>query len=156
METSRALLFLSLVLFFQCSPEQTELKEAEWLIGTWRDSENSKPVIYENWKRINNDEFAGSNFVIRGNDTAFVESIRLVNSSEGVRYIPRKKDENHLPVEFTTKEFSENRVVFENPRYDFPKTISYTKVTTDSLRVEIAGTKNGSGQNVFYSMVRVK
>jgi len=61
-----------------------------------------------------------------------------------------------LPVRFATKTISETQLVFENPQHDFPQTISYTKITADSLVAEISGTKNGHERKQIFPMKRVK
>ena len=105
---------------------------------------------------IDENELAGSNYLIQEGDSVILEKIQLIESPDGVKFVPRMKGKDGMTVEYKAKEFSKNRIVFEHPYSDFPKTISYTKIAADSIQTEIAGTTNGKEQKVLYSMVRVK
>ena len=42
--------------------------------------------------------------------------------------------------------------MFENPGHDFPKKISYTKITNDSLVAEISGQQQGKPASEKFAM----
>jgi hypothetical protein len=132
-----------------------DIKKAEWLIGTW---ENKTPEgsIYETWKKINDNGFSGKSYIVKEKDTIVFENIRLVQQQDGLFYIPTVKNQNDgLPVRFAIKTISEAQLIFENPQHNFPKVISYTKITADSLVAEISGTKNGQERKQTFPMKRV-
>ncbi|MBY0432721.1 MAG: hypothetical protein K2U26_01275, partial [Cyclobacteriaceae bacterium] len=90
-------------------------------------------------------------------DTTIFETVRLLQEKNSLFYIPQVKNQNGgLPVRFKEKQISDNELVFENPEHDFPQTISYTKITADSLVAEISGTKNGKERRQKFPMKRVK
>lgn len=101
------------------------IKKAEWLIGTW-ENKTPKGSIYETWSKTNDNEFSGTSYSIKENDTVVFETIRLTQEQDGLYYIPTVKNQNGgLPVRFASKAISETQLVFENPKHDFPQIISY-------------------------------
>lgn len=136
--------------------QTNDIKKAEWLIGTW---ENRTPrgKVYETWGKMNDNEFSGKSYIVRGQDTIVFETIQLVEEQDGLFYIPTVKNQNDgLPVRFANKTISETQLIFENPEHDFPQIISYTKINADSLVAEISGTKNGQDRKQTFSMKRVR
>ena len=136
--------------------QSSDIKKAEWLIGTW---ENKTPTgsMYETWRKVNDNELVGKSYRVKEKDTIVFENIRLINEPGGLFYVPTVKNQNDgLPVRFAIKTISETQMVFENEQHDFPKRISYTKISTVSLVAEISGTKNGQERKQTFPMKRVK
>jgi hypothetical protein len=133
-----------------------DIKKAEWLIGTW---ENKTPrgSIYETWSIESDIEFSGMSYIIKEKDTVVFENIRLVQEQAGLFYTPIVKNQNDgLPIRFASKTISETQLVFENQQHDFPQIISYTRITLDSIMVEISGIKAGEERKQTFPMKRVK
>lgn len=133
-----------------------QIEKAQWLIGSW---ENKTPrgSIYETWSKTNDNEFSGKSYFINEKDTIVFENIQFVQEQGRLFYIPTVKNQNNgLPVRFSSKTISETQLVFENPEHDFPQIISYTKISADSLVVEILGTKNGKETKQNFPMKRLK
>lgn len=136
--------------------QANDLFKAEWLIGTW-ENKTSRGSIYETWNKTNNHAFSGKSYSVKEKDTIVFESIRLVQEQDGLFYIPKVKNQNDgLPVLFAAKAITDNLLVFENLRHDFPQIISYTKITADSLLAEISGTRNGQERKQTFPMKRLK
>lgn len=136
--------------------QKTDITKAEWLIGTW-ENKTPKGSIYETWNKTNKTELAGKSYIVKEKDTVVFENIRLVQEKDGLFYIPTIKNQNDgFPVRFANKTISETQLVFENPQHNFQQIISYTKITSDSLVVEISGTKNGQERRQTFPMRRVK
>jgi len=136
--------------------QQSDIKKAEWLIGTW---ENKTPrgSMYESWAKISDDELSGKSYMLKEKDTVVFETIRLVQEQNSLFYIPNVKNQNGgLPVRFATKTVSDMELVFENPQHDFPQIISYTKISKDSLVAEISGIINGKERKQTFPMIRRK
>jgi hypothetical protein len=55
------------------------------------------------------------------------------------------KQNNGQAVLFTATKNTATELVFENPEHDFPKKITYTLVTPDSLYAEISGVGKKQG-----------
>lgn len=134
--------------------QKSGIKKAEWLIGTW-ENKTQRGSIYETWTKINDHELHGKSYILKEKDTIIFETIRLVQEPGGLVYIPTVKNQNNnSPVRFTSKTISDNSIVFENLKHDFPQIISYTKVSSDSLVAEISGTKNGQERKQVFPMKR--
>lgn len=147
---------VSVLALGSCSDHTAQIKNAEWLIGTW-ENKTERGIIYETWIKINNVEFYGKSYILQDKDTIVFETIRLVEEQDSLFYIPTVENQNNaLPVRFPSKFISENKLVFENIKHDFPQTISYYKIGTDSLIAEISGTKNGKETKQTFTMKRVK
>ncbi|OJU75728.1 MAG: hypothetical protein BGO09_12495 [Bacteroidetes bacterium 47-18] len=133
-----------------------EIDKAEWLIGTW-ENKTPKGSVYETWIRSNDTTFTGKSYIINEKDTVVFENIRLVQEAGGLYYMPAVSDQNDgLPVRFTAKVISARELIFENPQHDFPQTISYRKITGDSLIAEISGVIAGKERRELFPMKRIR
>ncbi len=134
----------------------SEIKKANWLIGSWQNiSENE--ISTEIWKKINDSTFAAKSFVIVKNDTVFSESIRIEQRGHSLFYIPTVKEQNQgQAVEFVLVRSNTDQLVFENSKHDFPQKISYKKITNDSILAEISGIKEGEPKNILFPFTRRK
>jgi hypothetical protein len=133
-----------------------DISQAGWLIGTW-ENKTLKGSVYETWKRLNDNEYAGKSYLIKEKDTIVFENIRLVEEQNGLFYIPVVKNQNNgLPVRFAVKTISATQLIFENPQHDFPQIISYTRIGADSLVAQISGIRNGQERKQLFPMKRVK
>ena len=155
-KTNIILIIAGVILFYSCSAKpENDLKNTEWLIGTW-ENKTTEGSVYETWNKITGNEYTGKNYIVNEKDTVIFETIRLVQEQEGLFYVPTVKDENNgLPVRFAGKTISEKQLVFENPQHDFPQIITYTPIGSDSLVAEISGTVNGKQEKQTYPMKRV-
>lgn len=149
-------IFSLIILCGWITKQTTDIKKAEWLIGTW-ENKTPKGSIYETWSKASDTELGGKSYIVKEKDTVIFENIRLVQEQDGLFYIPTVKNQNDgLPVRFATKTISETQLVFDNPQHDFPQVISYTKISADSLVAEISGMKRGQERQQAFSMKRVK
>ncbi|MGL5889086.1 MAG: DUF6265 family protein [Bacteroidia bacterium] len=145
-----------IVLCAWTTKQANDINKAEWLTGTW-ENKTSRGSIYETWSKTSNDDLFGKSYILKKKDTIVFETIRLIQEKEGLFYIPTVKNQNDgLPVRFAAKTVSETQLIFENLQHDFPQIISYTKITADSLNVEISGAKNGQERKQIFQMKRIK
>ncbi len=134
---------------------QNAIHKAGWLIGTW-ENRTAKGSIYERWTRLNDSEFSAKSYILKEKDTIILETISLIQEKGRLYYIPVVKNQNNgLPVRFTLKTISDTTLIFENRAHDFPQTISYTGISTDSLVAEIAGMQNGQEHKIKFTMKRI-
>lgn len=159
MKTGYKLFTATVCLIILCAwttKQTNDIGKAEWLIGTW-ENRTPKGSIYETWSKINDNEFSGKSYTLKEKDTIVFETVRLVQEQEGLFFIPTVQNQNEgLPVRFTAKKKSKTQLVFENIQHDFPRIISYTKISGDSLVAEISGMKNGQERKQTFPMKRVK
>ena len=156
----KAKLFISitgLLILCACTiSHHNDIKKTEWLIGTW-ENKTTKGSIYETWNKKNDHEFSGKSYIIQEKDTIVFENIQIVQDKKKLFYIPTVKNQNGgLPIRFSAKMISDNKLIFENPVHDFPQVISYTKTGENMLIAEISGTKNGQKRNQIFPMKRIK
>ncbi|MES3019612.1 MAG: DUF6265 family protein [Bacteroidota bacterium] len=134
----------------------SQTTNTHWLAGTW---ENKSPrgSMYETWKVVSKNELAGKSYMLKGKDTVVFENIRLIRKNNILTYIPTVNGQNNnQPVNFPLIKSSEDKLVFENKAHDFPQTISYTRISKDSLVAEIAGISKGLAKRQAYPMKRIK
>ncbi len=146
------------VVIFCCwtTQQQTKIKNAEWLIGTW-ENKTQRGSVYETWTKKSSMELLGKSYTLNGKDTIIFETVKLIHEKNNLFYIPTVKNQNNsLPIKFTLKKQSDELLVFENPKHDFPQKISYTKINADSLVAEISGLVKGKERQQTFPMKRVK
>jgi hypothetical protein len=128
-----------------------ELKKAEWFLGRWENN-SEEGNLSEIWTRESDSSFIAETYFEIGSDTVFREKVRLEEVDGKLVYRASVSDQNAgKQVSFGITHSSANKLVFENPKHDYPKKITYT-MRNDSLVAVISG---GSKQEVF-AMGRVK
>jgi hypothetical protein len=114
-----SILFLLLLLYCQSKKVESnivdpDLKQLEWLIGTWEGKANNNP-FYESWTKESDNELKNVNYTIINGDTTGTNFARIVASGDRVYY------DNGYQIEATT--LKDGRVVFEDQkegkRYEF-------------------------------------
>ena len=133
----------------------TQLEKANWFIGEWG-NKSAEGDLTERWKKGNDSVYDGeSYFVTAKSDTVFAEHIKLEEANGKLTYIVTVPNQNNgEAVHFEMTSGTENQLVFENPKHDFPNKIMYNKVGNDSLVAEIFGTKKGKLATEKFSMKR--
>ena len=121
------------------------------LEGTWKMT-TKRGVIYEEWKKMDNNYLQNRGYMVKANDTLVTERVALTNTPKGIFYISRVEEQNNKqPITFIMTSFENNKFVFENASHDFPKRIVYKLVTADSLHAFIDdGTETGKRQNFYF------
>ena len=138
---NKSLLSLSFLLVMSaCSPssKESDLKNFEWLLGKWeRVNENPEKTTFENWERHSPTTLKGTGITLKGQDTIFMEKLRIEIRQENIYYIPEVAH-NAAPVLFKIQECSNTGFTAENPDHDFPKKIAYQK-TGNGMKATISG-----------------
>lgn len=133
-----------------------KLEQASWLLGNWQNI-SPQGSSTEIWTKENDSVYTGKSWFIKRTDTVSSESIRMIQTSEGMFYMPVVKNQNNgEPVKFTLTSSTGRQLVFENPAHDFPQKITYTLINSDSLVAEISGSINGKENAEQFAMSRVK
>ena len=121
-----------------------KIDDIAWLSGAWVGTRGSsgKTSIEERWSPPRGGSiFAVSRTVTSGSLRAF-EYLRIVERDSGLVYVAQPN--GGTPTEFVLTELTENRAVFDNPRHDYPKRITYSLTENNELKVSIGFTKGGS------------
>ena len=151
----KAILILILALTFTfCgkSKEVSKIVDADWLLGKWEN--NSKDgYLLETWKKVNDSVYDGESYFIKGKDTLHFEKIQIKQKGEELFYISTIKGQNNdKPITFKHNDSIEKQLVFENPKNDFPQKIAYSKITKDSIFIQISGIQQGKSSSERFSM----
>lgn len=139
---------LGLILFVSAcqnkqSIEKDKIKLADWLIGNW-ETKTPEGVLVENWQKQNDSTFNATSYFIKVKDTLHFENIVLVQKGETLTYFATIKGQNNdKEVAFPSISESDNQLVFENQKNDYPQKITYTKGANNTLTAEISGKLNG-------------
>ncbi len=131
-----------------------KLQKMEWLVGNW---EQKLPdgVVSEIWIKENDSTYSGKSYFIKEKDTVHLERIILTQKNETLLYIPTVSGQNNdEPVTFTMLSDTENTFSFENPTHDYPKKITYKKVSPTSLIATISGTQQEKQSQESYPMTK--
>jgi hypothetical protein len=133
-----------------------QLEKAKWFLGRWENAtkeENSQEI----WKQKNDSTLFAESFVTVGKDTVFYEKVDLTQRNDSLFYIVSVRDQNkEKPVSFYLTKSTENQLVFENPKHDFPTKIEYNKITNDSIFAKIYGNKDGKEISEGFPMKKSK
>jgi len=124
----------------------TDIKKLNWLEGNWkRTGMKEGRSGNEHWTKLSDTEWQGIGVNMKGQDTAFVEKIKIIQKGEHIYYVA-DVPENKEPVLFKFISITEDSFVCENPKHDFPKKISYRK-DGNMLKAIISG----NGKSIAYS-----
>ena len=138
------------------SNEKDKIKVARWLLGNW-ENKLADGKLSETWKKVNDSTFQAQSYFIKEKDTLHFETITLKQKGEELTYNAAVKGQNgDKPVTFKLTNLTEKQLVFENSKHDYPKKISYTQITEDSLVAEISGILAGKPSSEKFSMKKIK
>ena len=136
--------------------EKDKIKAAHWLLGNW-ENKSADGNLSETWKKVNDSTFQAQSYFIKEKDTLHFESITFNKKEKNLTYTATVKGQNNdKPVTFKLTNSTEKQLVFENPKHDYPKKISYTQITEDSLVAEISGILEGKPSSEKFSMKKIK
>lgn len=107
-----------------------------FLQGTWK-VENKD--AYEHWDKLNDETFKGFSYKKSDGRMIISEYSEIKRKASRIVYTATVLSQNQgKGIDFQMTR-SDSVFTFENLSHDFPKKISYTKITNDILHVEISG-----------------
>ncbi len=113
--------------------------------------------VMESWQKVNDTLMEGRSYEITGPDTVLSETVQLISNGDGVFYIPTVKDQNNeQPVAFKLSSHEGNKFVFENPKHDFPTSITYDFLEGNKLKATISGVVRNEVRSLDFDYVKVK
>ena len=129
----------------------TQIGDLGWLVGSWKRT-NNKPGQRGNERWIIDPDIGlrGYGVTTKGNDTLFIEKMRIVPGDNQALYFVADVIENPKPVYFRITAIHQNDFTCENPDNDFPKQISYRR-KIKQLDVTISG----NGKSMDYHFVKI-
>ena len=152
------LLFVTILLFASCqkSKQVSKIVGNDCLLGQW-ENKSDEGNLLEIWEKKNDSIYVGESYFIKGKDTLHSEKIELQQKGENLLYVSTIKGQNNdKPVTFIHNDTIEKQLVFENPKHDFPQKIAYSKITKDSIVIQISGIQQGKPSSERFSMKKTK
>ena len=116
------------------------IADLSWMAGSWT-GESRGIQMEEHWTAPKGNSMVGIHRDVGKGRTMLFEFLRIEQRGDQLVYLSMPNGRSPA-TPFPLKEISGNRVVFENPKHDFPQRIIYWKDGND-LRARIEGTKNG-------------
>lgn len=126
------------------TPAKATIDDIAWLSGAWVGTRGASGTtsIEERWgPPLGGAMLATSRTVSRGRLSGF-EYLRILEREGGLVYIAQPG--GGAPTEFVMTEFDATHAVFDNPRHDYPKRITYTLSPEGDLTATIGFLKGGS------------
>lgn len=121
-------------------------------VGTWESRQGS----IEEWETTNDGSLTGIGFALEHGDTTIFEYLSLRKADNRWHYFARVPDQNEgREVPFVLEAWTETLFQFSNQEHDFPQSLNYHFVTTDSLDVVAKGIRNdGSPREITFNFTR--
>lgn len=152
----RMCLFAVLLCFTACKEKQQESKtngdlvildELDWILGKWQREDTQE---LEMWSKKETSFYGGIVANINENEKAVIkEVLSLEGRKEGIYYSAKVSGQNNgKKVEFKMSNNNFDSPKFSNEKHDYPQHISYMKIGSDKIKVEISG--DGRESQSFY------
>lgn len=131
---------------------ELKMKQLHWLVGEWqRTNEKPERTTIELWELQDNGNLKGVGLTTEGDELVFKEELTLQLEGEKIQYIADVPDNLQLTA-FLLTESSDDKMVFENPEHDFPKKISYERLTDDTMKAVVSGNE----KEIVFEFKRLK
>lgn len=116
-----------------------DLESLAWMAGCWT-GDTSGVRTEECWLAPSGGIMVGMNRVV-GRGRASFDFMRIVADTAGVAFMASPG--GRPPVRFDRVESGPRRVVFANPKHDFPRRVLYWQEKEGTLHARIEGTRDG-------------
>ncbi len=121
-----------------------------WLQGAWKGSrgKSGSIKIEERWSPPLGGAMLGVSRTVSAEKMSAFEFLRIIENEGGLVYIAQPG--GGAPTEFVLTKLDSTNAVFENPRHDYPKRISYELTKDGGLKATIGFTIGGSPRSFEY------
>lgn len=133
-----SLLLCMFVLPLFAEEKKPTVADLAWLTGNWK-ATVGETETEENWTTPKGGLMLGTNRTVKGKK-AFFEFLRIADTETGVVYYASPMGK--AVTEFPLKSLEKEKVVFENPKHDFPQRVIY-RLADGKLHARIEGTASG-------------
>lgn len=125
------------------TPAKAAIADLAWLSGAWLGKRSTGSTNEERWSPpLGGAMLAISRSVNPSGKMFAFEYLRIVERDGGLVYIAQPGGAK--PTEFLLTELTKTRAVFENPRHDYPKRITYELSDEGALSATIGYLKGGT------------
>jgi catechol 2,3-dioxygenase-like lactoylglutathione lyase family enzyme len=141
------------------------IADLAWLSGQWRlerGTDDASETLEETWSPATGDAMTGMFRWMRGDNVWLYELMSIEQTGDELTFHLRhfgrglrvwdSEFEKLTPFAYPLKTANTNRLVFENPDRDQPRTIVYTR-DSDTLTVELLG-PDGTGMSFTFNRVQ--
>jgi len=146
-------------LFAQATPAPAasspalDVNRLQWLAGCW-EQRSATRVTTEQWMPPAGGTMHGMSRTVSGASTRAWEWLRIAPHEGRLAYIALPSGQKETAFAATT--VNDTLAVFENPAHDFPQTISYRRVGSDSVVARITAVTNGRTRGMDIPMARCR
>lgn len=116
------------------------LDSLAWLAGSWSGT-TDKIFSEEHWMAPRGNTMVGMHRDLRDGRTLIFEFMRIEATPEGIVFMAQPKGRPATP--FPMVEMGPRRVVFANPKHDYPQRIIYALAREGVLQARVEGERNG-------------
>ncbi|MFN0103242.1 MAG: DUF6265 family protein [Bryobacteraceae bacterium] len=120
--------------------ENPNFEKLSWIAGHWTGA-TGRANIEENWLPPAGGAMLGVSRTVAGSRMVAFEFLRIVQKDGEIYYIAQP--DGRPPTEFKLTSASGAKAVFENPRHDHPKIITYERDADGNLLATIEGDEGG-------------
>jgi hypothetical protein len=120
--------------------EKPNFEKLGWIAGSWSGT-LGRAALEESWLAPAGGAMLGVSRTIAGTRMVGFEFLRIVQKEGEIYYIAQP--EGRPPTEFKLTSVSDTKAVFENPKHDHPKIITYEKDSDGNLVATIEGDERG-------------
>ncbi len=136
----------------QMGDNESSAKTPHWLAGCWERSAGEL-VIEEHWMFVRARTMLGMSRTVRGDELVGYELVLLREEESGWAYEAHPSGQQQ--DSFRLSAMTDTSIAFSNPDHDFPQTITYFRLRSDSLIARIAGERGGQLREVDFPYRRV-
>jgi len=130
-----------------------DVNRLQWLAGCW-EQRSATRVTQEQWMPPAGGTLQGMSRTVAGASTRAWEWLRIAAHEGRLSYIALPSGQKETA--FAAITVNDTLAVFENPTHDFPQTISYRRVGSDSVVARIAAVTNGRTRGMDIPMARCR
>lgn len=132
---------LLIAALFCASCSRYDVNQLFWIEGDWTDSDRS---YFESWRKGEDGHWHGKAFQLNAvGDTMYTENLAIAQIGYGLSYIAEVSNQNGGDaITFSAREVDPDRVLFMNPKHDYPQKITYHLLNSSSISVVISDLQN--------------
>lgn len=150
--TILVMVFLPHISIAQTAGDKPSAKTPLWLAGCWEVTAGEL-VIEEHWMAVRGGTLLGMSRTVRGGHLAEYELLLLHEEESG--WVYEAHPSGQPAASFKSSAITDTSIVFSNPDHDFPQTITYFRINSDSLLARISGERSGRLRQVEFPFRRV-
>ena len=152
MNLSRFVLLVALAAMPALAEATADIDSLAWIAGHWA-GPVGRANSEEHWLAPAGGAMLGLSRTIARDRMVGFEFLRIEKRADGIFYIAQPG--GRPPTDFKLTQSTETSVVFENPRHDHPKVITYRLDGPDTLVAKIEGDEGGQHKLQEFRFKRV-